>query len=71
MTLGFARQVRAYVLQPYTLAKDLRTAHQTDDVYRVLDGQIDDFLIEGMRLHRQIQITRRDRGCEPPCAELD
>jgi peptide chain release factor 2 len=32
------------VLQPYTLAKDVRTDVQTSQVHNVLDGEIDDFV---------------------------
>lgn len=41
-------QVRSYVLQPYTLAKDLRTEHETQDVYAVLDGDLDQFLLKSL-----------------------
>ena len=37
-------QIRNYVLQPYTLAKDVRTEVQTSQVHAVLDGEIDDFI---------------------------
>jgi protein subunit release factor B len=37
-------QVRSYVLQPYTLARDLRTGVETTDVEAVLDGDLDMFL---------------------------
>jgi len=37
-------QIRNYVLQPYTLAKDVRTDVQTSQVHNVLDGEIDDFV---------------------------
>jgi len=37
-------QIRNYVLQPYTLAKDVRTEVQTSQVQNVLDGEIDDFI---------------------------
>jgi peptide chain release factor 2 len=36
--------VRSYVFEPYTLVKDLRTEHETTDVERVMDGDIDDFI---------------------------
>jgi peptide chain release factor 2 len=32
------------VLQPYTLAKDVRTGMETSQVQNVLDGEIDDFI---------------------------
>ena len=35
--------VRAYVLHPYTLAKDYRTNVERTDVQAVLDGDLDSF----------------------------
>jgi peptide chain release factor 2 len=37
-------QIRNYVLHPYKLVKDLRTNHQTNEVKKVLDGEIDAFI---------------------------
>ncbi len=37
-------QIRNYVLQPYTLAKDVRTGHATSQVMQVLDGDLDPFI---------------------------
>jgi peptide chain release factor 2 len=41
---AWGRQARNYVMQPYTLVKDVRTGHETKDVQRVLDGELDDFV---------------------------
>ncbi len=32
------------MLHPYRMVKDLRTRHETGDVDRVLDGDLDDFM---------------------------
>ncbi len=42
--IEWGSQMRSYVFQPYTLVKDLRTGHETGDVTRVMDGDIDDFI---------------------------
>ena len=42
--VAWGYQIRNYVLQPYTLAKDVRTDAQTAQVGNVLDGEIDDFI---------------------------
>jgi peptide chain release factor 2 len=42
--VNFGSQIRSYVLHPYTLVKDLRTSHETGDVQRVLDGDLDEFV---------------------------
>ncbi len=42
--VSWGNQIRNYVLQPYTLAKDVRTDVQTAQVGQVLDGDLDDFM---------------------------
>jgi peptide chain release factor 2 len=42
--VAWGYQIRNYVLQPYTLAKDVRTEVQTAQVQNVLDGDIDEFI---------------------------
>jgi peptide chain release factor 2 len=42
--INFGSQIRNYVLAPYRLVKDVRTAHETGDVDAVLDGDLDGFI---------------------------
>jgi peptide chain release factor 2 len=42
--VNFGSQIRSYVLHPYTMVKDHRTAHEMGDAQRVLDGDLDGFV---------------------------
>lgn len=44
MKIEWGSQIRNYVMQPYKLVKDVRTAHETSDVDGVMNGNIDSFL---------------------------
>lgn len=41
---AFGSQIRSYVLQPYTMVKDLRTGEESSNAAAVLDGKLDPFI---------------------------
>ena len=41
---GFGSQIRSYVMQPYTMVKDVRTGAEVSNVQGVLDGNLDPFI---------------------------
>jgi peptide chain release factor 2 len=56
--VAWGSQIRSYVMQPYRMVKDLRTGEETSDVNRVLDGDLDTFMIAylmGKRSERAMQ----------------
>ena len=42
--IGWGRQIRSYVLQPYQVVKDLRTEVESANPQAVLDGELDAFM---------------------------
>ena len=44
MKIEWGSQIRNYVMHPYKLVKDVRTAHETGNVDAVMDGHIEPFL---------------------------
>src|SRR5206468_9201593 len=42
--VSWGSQIRNYVMQPYTLVKDVRTDTQSGQIQAVLDGEIDEFI---------------------------
>lgn len=49
----WGKQIRSYVLQPYKMAKDHRTGHETQDVDGVLDGDLSAFMAAYLRWHKK------------------
>jgi peptide chain release factor 2 len=63
LDINFGSQIRNYVLQPYRMAKDLRTRVETGDVDKVLDGGLDPFIRGYLLMKRQ--------GGVPPAATAE
>ena len=51
--IAWGSQIRSYVLQPYTMAKDHRTDVQIGNVQAVLDGRIDPFVEAYLKKNRE------------------
>ena len=47
--IGWGHQIRSYVLQPYQLVKDLRNKVENTNPTDVLNGNIDQFIEEGIK----------------------
>ena len=47
--IGWGHQIRSYVLQPYQLVKDLRNKTESTNPASILDGNIDQFIEEGIK----------------------
>jgi peptide chain release factor 2 len=47
--IGWGHQIRSYVLHPYRMVKDLRTDHETGDTDKILDGDLDGFMLSYLK----------------------
>lgn len=48
--VGWGHQIRSYVMQPYQIVKDSRTGIQSGDITRILDGDLDKFIVEALSI---------------------
>jgi peptide chain release factor 2 len=48
--ISWGNQIRSYTFQPYTLVKDHRTKHEIGNIQAVMDGGIDPFIEEYLKM---------------------
>lgn len=53
LNIEWGSQIRSYVFMPYTLAKDNRTGYETGNISAVMDGEIDGFISEYLKMKCQ------------------
>ena len=53
--IAWGRQIRSYVMQPYTMVKDHRTNTETGNVQAVLDGDLNPFIEAFLKARRGTQ----------------
>ncbi len=58
--IAWGRQIRSYVMQPYTMVKDHRTEHQVGNVDAVLDGDLDEFIEAYLKKGRRHEPAGKD-----------
>ena len=54
--IAWGRQIRSYVIHPYTMVKDHRTNLEKGNVSAVMDGEINDFIESYLRWKIKIDV---------------
>ena len=60
--IGWGRQIRSYVLQPYQMVKDLRTGIEKGNAKAVLDGDLDDLMAAALAQRVGASAPAKDAG---------
>ena len=50
--INFGSQIRSYIMHPYSMVKDHRTNTETSNVLKVLDGDIDLFINDNLKVRK-------------------
>ena len=51
LNIEWGSQIRSYVFMPYTLVKDNRTGYETGNIQAVMDGDLDGFINEYLKMN--------------------
>ena len=52
--IAWGHQIRSYIFHPYKLVKDHRTNYETNQIDKVMDGHIDDFIYNYLRKEAKV-----------------
>jgi peptide chain release factor 2 len=62
MQISFGSQIRSYVMQPYQMVKDHRTKFSVGDPEKVLDGDLDPFIMSYLLYRKTGKLASDETG---------